>query len=241
MVPRKVRKAIGYEVPETLAQGEKAFIADVVAGVDLRPYLSTRLDRANLFDAMLFDFGIQHFHTSMHQHPTKPKYKARTEPILFAFVTKTDMYCLGFFPHGAWSQQRLLDIVYENWPELLERFAARDALALSHSYTDDEVASLRKAGMNTPTRRPDGTVHFGPGTGVATDGSSLIAAMKLINLANVSKDLERQVSGVIDRMIDDGEIPGSPELRIEKVAERMHVRGDGVDIRLDADLLPPPL
>lgn len=101
--PRKVRKVIGYKVPDALVEGEKAFVADVVAGADLRPYQSTRLDKADLFDAMLFDFGIQHFHTSAHQHPTKPRYRKRSDPLLFAFVTKTDLYCLGFFPHGAWS------------------------------------------------------------------------------------------------------------------------------------------
>lgn len=240
-MPRKVWKVVGYQVPDALAEGEKAFVADVIAGADLRPYQSTRLDKADLFDAMLFDFGIQHFHTSVHQHPTKPRYRKRTEPLLFAFVTRTDLYCLGFFPHRAWSQQRLLDIVHENWPELLERYAVRDAIGLRHAYTDEELAALRLAKINTPTQRPDGTVHFSPGSGMATDGSSLVAGLKLINLGSVCRDLERQVWNTVDEMVAEGEIAGPQKLRIEESAGEIYVRGDGVQIRLGVNLLPPPL
>ena len=239
--PRKVRKVVGYTVPADLFAGEKAFAADVVVGADLRPYQSTGLDQANRSDGMLYDFGIQHFHTSVEPHPTRPRYRQRTDPLLFAVVTPTDLYCLGFFKHGSWSEQALLDLVYENWPELLERYAVKDAIALRHSYTSDDLARLRKAQINTPTQRPDGTIHFSPGGGVTTSGTSLLASMRLIDLGNVCESLERQVRVTISEMVTNGEIQKPEELKIEKLAGYVCVRGSDINIRLGSDLLPSPL
>src|SRR5437016_6236402 len=62
-VPQRVRRLhrAAYTVPPHLVAGEKAFEAKVVAGKDLRPHQSTRLDRVDFNDGMLNDFGIQHF------------------------------------------------------------------------------------------------------------------------------------------------------------------------------------
>ena len=49
---RTVHRA-AYVVPPLLVQGEQAFLADVAAGADLRPYQSTRLERADFNDGML--------------------------------------------------------------------------------------------------------------------------------------------------------------------------------------------
>src|SRR5690606_35962223 len=99
---------------------------------------------------------------------------------------------LGFFKHGSWSKKVLLEIAYENWPSLLKRFETGSD-GLRHSYTDEELAQLRKAGINAPTQRSNGTVHFSPGGGITTSGNSIIGEWRLLNLANVCGDIERQI------------------------------------------------
>ncbi len=109
--PRRLHKAT-YAVPAHLVPGEQAFLSAVAAGADLLPHQSTRLETADFNDGMLNDFGIQHFHLGIGQHPTKHGFMARTEPVLFALVRDDDFYSLGCYAHGAWSETILLDLIH---------------------------------------------------------------------------------------------------------------------------------
>ena len=112
--PRDVHKA-AYSVPHHLVEGEEIFVAKVIAGDDLRPNQSTKLEQSDYEDGMLNDFGIQHFHLGTTEHPRIPSFVARTDPLLFAMVQENDLYCIGYYKHGEWSRTTLLDVVHQNW------------------------------------------------------------------------------------------------------------------------------
>jgi len=140
----------------------------------LRPYQSTSIDRADYDDGMLNDWGIQHFHLGAVPYAKAPQFMDRTGPLLYAVVTAHTLYCLTVLKHKEWSNQKLLDVMHENFPEVTAGATLTSwnpgPPSLSVNYSDDEVAKLRAAGANAVTQRPDGTIMFGPGGGVTLDG-----------------------------------------------------------------------
>jgi len=195
--PRNVHRA-AYSVPALLAAGEQAFLTKVENGDDLRPYQSTKLEKAEFNDGMLNDFGIQHFHLGTGPHPTKPSFMGRTEPVLFALVRDDDFYSLGCYAHGAWSQTVPLDLIHATWPDViasdsLNNTTGIEVLGLNVSYADAEVATLRMEGINALTQRPDGTIHIGPGGGVTLGGKSEKVAHGVAKIKGLCDQVEREL------------------------------------------------
>ncbi len=221
--PRKVHKA-SYTVPADLIAAEQLFLAAVAGGADLRPYQSTRLEKADFNDGMLNDFGIQHFHLGEGSHPSKPGFMARTEPVLFALVRDDDFYSLGCYAHGAWSLTGLLDLIHATWPQVIASSSpgvSTDAsgmkvLGLTHNYTDAEVETLRKAGINALTQRPDGTIHVGPGGGVTTNGKSGKVAREVAAIKGLCNRVERDLRATLAPMLASGALAPPVTLRLEQ-------------------------
>ncbi len=252
--PRKLHKA-SYTVPAHLAAGEQAFLTAVVAGDDLRPYQSTRLAKADFDDGMLNDFGIQHFHLGTVPHPAKPGFMARTEPVLFALVRDDDFYSLGCYAHGAWSETSLLDLIHATWPHVIASSSPNAALdgpatapgmkisGLRHTYTDEEVETLRKAGINALTTRPDGTIHAGPGGGVTSTGKSGKVAREVANIKGLCNQVERDLKATLAPMLASGELTPPITLRLEQRGSDTFavVDGNTAEFDLGRRLFVPPL
>ncbi len=252
--PRTVHKA-PYVVPPELADGERAFLAAVAAGDDLRPYQSTRLEKADFNDGMLNDFGIQHFHLGIGPHPTKPGFVARTEPVLFAMVRDADFYSLGCYAHGAWSQTALLDLIHEHWPDTIASSSpdrgSEDPsgspqykiLGLHRNFTDAQLETLRKANVNVLTQRPDGTVHAGPGGGVTASGKSGKVAHQVTTIKALCDRVERELRETLEAMFSDGELTPPVTLHLEQRGAETFAVVDGGrgEFDLGRRLFVPPL
>lgn len=245
--PRRLHKA-SYTVPTHLAAGEKAFLNAVVAGDNLRPYQSTRLLNADFDDGMLNDFGIQHFHLGTAPHPAKPGFMARTDPVLFALVRDDDFYSLGCYAHGAWSKTSLLDLIHATWPHVIASSSLNEVpgmkiLGLRHNYADDEVETLRKARINVLTRRPDGTIHAGPGGGVTTNGKSGKVAREVANIKGLCNQVEGNLKAWLALMLASGELSAPITVRLEQRGTDTFavVDGNRVEFDLERLLFVPPL
>ncbi len=248
--PRKVHMA-SYTVPADLIAGEQSFLAAVARGADLRPYQSTRLERADFNDGMLNDFGIQHFHLGEGPHPSKPGFVSRTEPVLFALVRDDDFYSLGCYAHGAWSLTSLLDLIHATWPQLIAPSSpgsSNDAsgmkvIGLTHAYTDAEVETLRKAGINALTQRSDGTIHVGPGGGVTTNGKSGKVAREVAAIKGSCNRLESELRATLASMLASGALARPVTVHL---AQRGHetfavIDGNRGDFDIHRQLNVPPL
>lgn len=216
--PRAVHKA-PYAVPAHLAVGEQQLLEKVANGGDLWPHQSRKIGNIAAEDAMLNDYGIQHFHLGTTPDPKHAGLIKGTKELLLAVVKNDDFYSLGIFDHSAWSKQALLDIVQVNWPHLIELFAVKDSphmkvLGLRHSYTDAELAELRKNNINVLQQRPDGTVHMGMGGGIATDGSSISATRDAMKLTDHVENLQKQVIEELQKKVVAGDLPSDAEVRL---------------------------
>jgi hypothetical protein len=208
--PRAVHKA-PYTVPAHLAAGEQQLLVTVANGDDLWPHQSRKIGNVAAEDAMLNDYGIQHFHLGTTPDPRHAGLIGGTKELLFAVVKEDDFYSLGIFDHSVWSKQALLNIVQENWPHLLEPFVVKGGshlkvLGLQHLHTDEERAVLRKNNINVLQQRPDGTVHMGMGGGIATNGASISATRDAMKLTDHVKSLQEQVTQELQTKVTAGQI-----------------------------------
>jgi hypothetical protein len=245
--PRTVHKA-RYIVPPHLAAGEQQLLAKVAVGGDLWPHQSRKIGNVAIEDGMLNDYGIQHFHLGTTPDTRHPQLIQGTPELLFAVVKDSDFYALGIFDHKAWSKQALLDVIQANWPQLIAPYAVRDSehitvLGLRHNYTEAEAAQLRKNNINVLQQRPNGTIHFGPGGGMGTNGKSLSATTDAIRLEKHVKELQAQAIATLKAKVATTGLPADTLIRVEW-------RGDvpfavsvpaGCELDLSKRLAIPPL
>lgn len=234
--PRRIHK-VSYSVPPELVVGEQEFLKKVEIGDDLRPHQSTRLEKVAFEDGMLNDFGLQHFHLGTEQHPKNPAFVARTKILLVALVKDDDFYSLGCYEHGCWSKSLLLDLIHQNWPELIDGHSI-NAIGLQQSFDDSEHQKLRDAGVNVPTQRPGGEIHMGPGGGIALDGSSMKVMMEIIKTRQLCANLEKYLEDTVRKMTDSGQLspPVSLHLGYRYCESFAEIEGSRDAIPLNEDL-----
>ena len=143
----------------------------VARGDDVTGHLSTLMLEAGYHDALLNDWGVHHFHLGTAPHPTKPTFAARTGPLLFARVTDTDFHALGVFPHSAFGDSEVVEILHREWPDTVRRYRI-NAIDIDPVPTNAEIKMLRKAGVTFFMKTSDGTIYAPPGGGYMTSGHS---------------------------------------------------------------------
>ncbi|WMJ88903.1 hypothetical protein [Anaerocolumna sp. MB42-C2] len=157
-------------------------------GNDLYPYLSRKLEKdENFKELMLNDWGITHLHFK----------RKGTEYVLFTMFTETDAYVIQAMPHGkkyplVWVNSELLEILHNNWPELIDVYKAR--MITGDHLEPKEKYVLRYNGVNTLITTKDGSTYYPFGGGICTSGYNIydvIDTDKIIDTLSKEEDFER--------------------------------------------------
>ena len=98
-------------------------------------------------DGLLWDSGMHHFHLSQKFDTDGFVKRDKPDYLLFAIMTEESAYFVDVRPHPnrgdlGWVRQDLLEIVYSNWPELIEPHILRGVKGTA--LTDEEKAVLRR-------------------------------------------------------------------------------------------------
>ena len=189
--PRKVLEAKTFSCPVTLANSYALLKKKLEDGHDVCPHLSKFLLRDDYEDPLLNDWGIHHFHLG--QKPDKSGFIERTGSLLFAHVTADSVFCLGVYRHGSWTQQGLILAIHENWPDVISTKKINGIIALSHTPTNDEIAQLRKAGVQTMVQVAPGIVYAPLGGGYSTAGTSVESTMRVNWYMRLLRNLEDHI------------------------------------------------
>src|SRR5262249_29342078 len=128
----------------------KGLVERIENGGDLNPHLSTRVEkvytataarRSNRLaprldlDLLLSDCGIYHLHISTVD--LGEGFVERDERLLFVAFRRADAYLIDLLKHGAWTDQSLVDIAVQNWPDA-KLFAAHQSLTLQQSVSEED-------------------------------------------------------------------------------------------------------
>jgi hypothetical protein len=174
--PRNIQRARSFSCPNELRNGLKLVEDKIVNGKDLRVHLSRQLMDPTYNDMMLNDWGIYHLHLGTIIEADG--FIKRTGLLLFARVVDQSVYFVGVARHGEWTDQQILETINENWPETLSAFKLPDASAVSMSYSDKDIQTLRKVSVSMIHQLSDGTILMPPGGAYSTSGLSITVQQK---------------------------------------------------------------
>jgi hypothetical protein len=189
--PRKVIDSRELSCPSGLEAGLALLRQTVEAGGDLRPHLSRRLTDLDFDDSLLNDWHIYHLHLGTTLEPDG--FMKRTGPVLLARFEDDAAYFLAMETHGAWTSQRLLEILDSNWPSVTEPFSLPDVIRAEYEPTDKDVALLRKNHI-TAISTVGGTPLGPMGGGVTTAGGSAQVSLACTKLTKLLRSWERVVA-----------------------------------------------
>ncbi|MEG3958699.1 hypothetical protein [Microcoleus sp. herbarium2] len=143
---------------------------------------------------MFYDWGIFHFHLGTNPDPKHQGFVERTDDILFAIADShtVRMYLIDIHPdQGGFTNQDLLRILEENWPEIIEPHALNCVDELTDNASDSDIASFRKASINSTLQTPGGRFLTPMGGGITIDGASLNITIEADRRKTEVRELEK--------------------------------------------------
>ncbi len=175
--PYHIHKSKEFKCPSELKYGLNQIIYILEYGGDISPYLSKQVDELEN-DGMFNDWGVLHLHLGKEMEKNN-KYVKRTGPLLFVYFKENNAYLINIYKHGDWTKKEVLQIMYDNWPELIEPFIMKEVQGLSSPLTEKDHQKLRNSGGCTlielkDDQQENNIVIVPPGWGIATSGDSII-------------------------------------------------------------------
>lgn len=189
-------RSLTAEVEKGLSSIEAASIA----GSDLRPYLSDRVDDLLWVDRLLNDWGIHHLHLA-------PK---GSRELLYVIAKPDTLYFIDVLDHGAFGERELVQIVHRNWPALLPRSPGMQAISEQPHRSGKTINAFRHVGVNAPVVMDDGTVYVALGGGYVGNGMSSLALQYANAAMTQARLLEDQCRELADQLATEIAAKGVP-------------------------------
>lgn len=172
---RKVFFSKEFTCPSDLKNGLSTLVDKFENGISVVPNLSKDALNPSVFDGLLYDWGIYHFHLGAVNQKTG--YAERTGPVLFAWVNDDAVYCINTYLHGKtapppWYKRELLEIIHNNWPELIEQWRLPEVLEVCPHPTDEDYKQARQQCFYTFIELKNGVTYAPPGMGLMSSGHS---------------------------------------------------------------------
>ena len=187
---RAVHRSTTLVAPAENRTGLRQLLVAVEAGANLRPWQSRGVTDAWSEDALLNDWGVQHFHLGTHAHAKDPSFRARTGPLLFARVEREHFYALAVMTHHSFAERELVNILHRDFPSTIEAHKIRH-LDVPPPLTNEEHKGLRTAGVMCAVTVDDGTGYMMIGGGCTSAGTGLSARRRAQDLVHFAARAER--------------------------------------------------
>jgi hypothetical protein len=205
-IKRNVLKSREFTCPPERAVGLQRLEQEIKNGNDLRPYLSKFILDIDYNDNLLNHWGIYHLHLGDYIEATG--FIKREGPVLYVRFDKTNAYFIDVRGHNSWSEQSLIQVIHDNWPQTIAAFRYPNSIRLAYDATDDDVSKLRKAKINSPVGVSDGTVYGVIGGGAALNGVSSEVVSLMLNakekISNWQKSIEANVENIVNDALSKG-------------------------------------
>lgn len=189
--PRSILYSKEFICPHECKNGLTLVEEAIIKGANLAPFMSRQIINPKYNDLLLNDWGVYHFHLNTKRD--KDGFIKRSAWLLLAYVDENHAYFINVYPHNKpnlWTHQKMIGILYNNWPDVIEKFHVKGALELSEKIDDMAYAKLRKAGATTFVELGKGKVYALIGGGYASDGSSIEAVRESDHWHNYLREIE---------------------------------------------------
>ncbi|MCS3529405.1 hypothetical protein [Chryseobacterium sp. JUb7] len=193
IIPKKRRnifKSNIFHCPDVLINNLSFLEEKIRNGEELLPHQSKRLENLEDKDGLLFDWNIFHLHLGTTLE--SDGFVQRTGPLLYCIFDDQNAYFIQILNHGQWTNQGLLKIIHENWPQTIKNFRICEGqnVTLTHNPSDSEINDFRKANINTLIKVDENVIYLGPGFGFTSSGHSAKAVQNHIRNKNALNDFQ---------------------------------------------------
>jgi hypothetical protein len=192
----QVFKSKEFSCPETVIKGFEKLEKIIKIGGDIMPYFNRTASDLTKYDDMFSDWGIMHFHLGEELIPGENLVK-RGDPVLFAYMNDDKVYFLNIFSHGRWSDKEVIQLMYNNWPELLEKYIVQGVSAISSEPNSSDIKKLREAGItyffSINDSEGEKVYLIPPGLGLNSARSSTSDSMVLNNIMNQLRHIQDNI------------------------------------------------
>ena len=178
MVKRTVFKANGFVCPPVYVSALAEIERKIASGANINPYLSRKLPDLGANDELLNDWGIQHLHLGS-SVITKKKNRGfieGTPKLLFVYFDEQSAYFIVVGDHDSFGDQELLQMLHDNWPEVLEKSKNPNIKSvIPDDLTSKQRDQMRRAGYNMGANvMRDGTAYVLVGGGIMSSGDNTL-------------------------------------------------------------------
>jgi len=213
-------------------------------GSDVNPHLSRQIFNPTFNDLLFNDWGVYHFHLSTTRDDPNDYFMSRTGPLLFAMVKNNEAYFLTIGNHGDWGKPEFLEIVENNWPDLLDNRKIEGARPVQ-DLDEDEIQELREAGIN-PIADIQGQAIFSEKGGITLEGGRVQHTLSAIQLNERMEQLEEYVNSNRERYkenlnqgLANEEIPDELDFRLELEDGKFWLVEDNLDVAVESYVNTP--
>lgn len=166
------------------------------SGADLYPYLSKNISYEDYTDFLFCDWNIYHLHLSTEKDAKNPEFMKRSKHLLFLSLNTESAYFVDIRPHNetfVFAQKELIEIIHENFPEVLEPYRMEGVLDIEYDLSDArQIDDLRKAGLNM-CYKVNGDFYAPMGGGITTAKTSTRVRIIVNALYHMAKDYETEI------------------------------------------------
>lgn len=191
MKPRSILYSKEFICPHDSKNGLSLVEESIIKGANLAPFMSRQVIDPQYNDLLLNDWGIYHFHLNTKRD--KDGFIKRSAWLLLAYIDENHAYFINVYPHNRpnlWTHQKMMEILYNNWPDMMEKFHLKGFSSLSRKIDDKEYAQLRKAGISAFVEVGKDKIFTLMGGGYASDGSSIAAVSESNHWNNYLRKIE---------------------------------------------------
>lgn len=164
-------------------------------GLPVNCHLSKSVFYEDKPDYLFFDWGIYHLHLSTEPDPKNNMFCARTNQLLFLYITKEKAYFIDIRPHDedyVFAQKELLEIIYEEWQELLEPFRMKGFSIEQNITSAEDIHKLRAAGALI-IHKVGNNIYMPMGGGASTAKNSLNITTETDRITIMARNAEKWI------------------------------------------------
>jgi len=213
-----------------------AIIRKLKEGADISAHLSkgilsgyapTKTNTKNLhnrkdLDLLLNDWGIHHLHLSNVIEPNR--FVTRGDLLLFVIFSHARAYMLDIAPHGCWTEQRLVEVAVNNWPED-ELFVDLKGIMPEPAISAKDRTNFRRVGVATSVN-VNGKAYMSRTGGLTLAGTSGTVTVQATRLHKRIKELPDQCRNNPDDLRPHfqeahGQWPANPEFHLEFISSQV--------------------
>ena len=184
-------------LPQDISDGINSVQEKLEQGDDVTPHMSKSILDGTFTDLLFSDWGIYHLHLGLSM---KGNFIERTKQVLFLFTQGSRAYFIDIRDHGrngekhVFTQFDLLQILADEFIEIIEPFELRNVTGLSRNITDpEEIAKYRNAGI-VLAHEINGKVYAPMGGGITTARTSINTVQETDRLLWWADDLKKYMN-----------------------------------------------